>query len=88
MNATTKTIFSQKWNLIKPDLIKVGKGLLIALSGAAAAYLETIAGQIDFVKTFGPSIAPFAAMIFAALNSAIINALRKYATSTTYIDQQ
>ena len=88
MNQTTKTIFSQRWDLIKPDLLKIWKGFLIALAGGTAAYLETVAGQINFTKDFGPTFGPLVLIVFSSANMAVVNALLKFAGKTTYIDQQ
>lgn len=38
---------SQKFTLNKQDLLKVGKGALIALAGALGAYLLTLVGAVD-----------------------------------------
>ena len=54
--------------LNKEKWISVGKGLLIAVGGAAATYLATITTQLDF--------GPFTPMIVAGFSVAI-NYIRK-----------
>lgn len=39
---------SERLELNKKDMLKVGKGLLIAMGGAGVAYLAEVVGLIDF----------------------------------------
>ena len=60
---------SKKYTLNKADLIKIGKGLLIALGGTLATYLLEIIPAVDFgVWT------PFA----VGINSVLVNIIRKF----------
>ena len=87
MNSTKKTVFSASGTMLGVDWKKVGSGLLIALAGALATWLETdFLKLIDF-NSFG-QWATIALTVTTALNSALVNALRKFAQSTTSIDQQ
>ncbi len=62
---------SKKYRLNKIDLTKIGIGLLIALGGAFATYLEEIVPGVDF-GAFTP--------LAVAVNSIIVNAIRKFLT--------
>jgi hypothetical protein len=87
MNSTKKTVFSASGVMLGIDWKKVFTGLLIALGGALATWLETdLLALIDF-NSFG-QWSTIALPIATALNGAIVNAIRKYIQSTTYIDQQ
>jgi hypothetical protein len=58
-------------NISKEDWIKVGKGALIALAGAAITYLPTITGILEF--------GPWTPVITAGI-SILVNYLRKLVT--------
>jgi len=77
-----KWITSQKKQLIKQDLIKIGKGFLIAISGAVIALLTDISGMIDF-SIFG-EFAPYVSLAVASLASTAINAIRKWVSENEY----
>jgi hypothetical protein len=61
---------SAKFTLNSSDLVAIGKGLLIALAGAAATYLAGTVSKLDFGNY---------TLIVAALVSTIVNLLRKFA---------
>lgn len=67
---------SKKWSLIKPDLKKLAIGASIALLGALATYLQDTIPNIDF-GAYTP--------IVVAINSVLVNAIRKFIVSTVYI---
>lgn len=69
---------SQKYQLTWNDLEKVGKGLLIALAGAALTYLTEQIPNIDLGE-WTP--------IVVAFWSVIVNAARKWLSETRYIEQ-
>jgi len=60
---------SKKMSLNKDDIKKIGIGLLIALGGALATYLEELIPGLDFGSYSG---------IAVAINSVLVNALRKF----------
>ncbi|MDA2921705.1 hypothetical protein MYX07_00380 [Patescibacteria group bacterium AH-259-L07] len=62
---------SKKYSLNSIDWKKIGTGLLIALGGAFATYLEELIPSIDF-QSFTPLV--------VAINSIIINTIRKFLT--------
>lgn len=66
---------SKKYSFSKEDLTKVGKGFLIAISGAAiaagASYLEALPEMLD--------VGAWQA-VFVALVSTAVNAARKFLT--------
>lgn len=68
-------IKSEKWTLIKDDLKKLGIGAGIALLGALATYLQDTIPSVDF-GLYTP--------VIVALNSIIVNAIRKFITSSLY----
>ena len=53
---------SYKWHLNKADMISVGKGLLIAVGGAALTYITEVIGKIDFGQ-WTPIVVAAAAII-------------------------
>ena len=71
-----KQLFSQRWQLIKPDLKRIAIGAGIALLGALATYLESAIPSIDFGQ-WTP--------IIVAVNAIIINTIRKFTISTVYV---
>jgi hypothetical protein len=75
-------MISQKWSLIKEDFIKIGKGFLIALGGAACAYLASLSNIIDY-SNFGV-YAPYVALGVSTVCSTIINSIQKLMSKTTY----
>jgi tartrate dehydratase beta subunit/fumarate hydratase class I family protein len=75
-------ITSPKWDLIKQDLVKIGKGALIALGGAAVVYLSQVSGMIDY-SNFGIWGAIVAALV-TSFSSVLINVLNKWINSSTY----
>ena len=87
MNATKKTVFSASGTMLAVDWKKVGTGLLIALGGALATWLETDLLQLIDFNSFG-QWSTIALPIATAINGAVVNAIRKFIQSTTYIDQQ
>ena len=66
---------SKRGELIKQDLLKVGKGALIAGAGAFAMYLLQGLTQIDYGD---------ATPVIVALLSVVINFARKYFTENKY----
>ena len=52
-------VFSKAWGLIKQDLIKVGKGLILAILGALVAFIGQVSGLIDYSQygQYGPFVA-------------------------------
>ena len=72
---------SEKWDLIKQDWYKIGKGLIISLIGATAAYLGQVSGLIDY-SSYG-QYGPFIALGVSVLCSNIANALNKLINTTT-----
>lgn len=60
---------SKKYQFNKQDLIKIGKGALIALGGAILTYAASIVGNIDFGA---------ATPIVVALAGILINAGRMF----------
>jgi hypothetical protein len=57
---------SDKFTLNSADLIKIGKGLLIALGGAALTYLSTIVTKVDFGVYTPLAVAIFSTLINTA----------------------
>ncbi len=76
------TIISQKWQLVKQDIKKVGKGLLIALAGSACAFLGDASGLIDYQQygTMGPVIA----LAISSVCSTLVNMISKWISFNTY----
>ena len=64
---------SYEYSLSKSDLIKLGKGALIAIGGAVLTYGSSIITKIDFGE-FTP--------IVVSVFSIAINACRKYVPAT------
>lgn len=58
-----------RFTLNKQDLIKIGKGFLIAVGGAALVYFTEVFAQIDW-GTWTP--------VVTALSAVLINAARKW----------
>ncbi len=91
MQKTFKTIFSDSWQIIKPDLIKVLKGFIIAVIGGVITYL-----QVDFigdlklvlVQHMSPEMMALAIGLLAAVNGSVVNFLRKLIGQTVYIDKK
>ncbi len=77
------TIVSKSWNLIKPDLIKIAKGALIAIGGSVVAYLGQLSGMIDYSHygVYGPIVATGV----SAVSSILINFLNKLINTSTYL---
>jgi len=71
-----KNIFSPNWTLIKQDLKKLAIGAGIALLGALATYLADTIPGLDFGQ-YTP--------IVVAVNSIIVNAIRKFIVSSVYV---
>lgn len=68
---------SEKYSLNKTDMMKVGKGALIATGGALLTYLTAVVGDIDFTLNYQSTalnLTPFV----AALLSVLINAASKF----------
>lgn len=63
---------SKKYKLNKQDLLKIGKGAVIALIGALLTYVASIAGNIDF-GAYTP--------IVVAVLAIVVNAGRKFIAS-------
>lgn len=70
-----KNMFSGKFSLNSIDFKKLGTGFLIALLGAVATYLQDTIPGIDFGQY---------TLIVGALNSLLVNLIRKFITETTY----
>ena len=68
-------MISKQYNLIKQDLIKVGKGALIAGTGVACTYILENVGNINF-GDFTPIVVGFI--------SILTNTLLKFVNKTKY----
>ena len=66
---------SKKYSLISEDLKRIGIGAMVAIIGALATYLQDTIPNIDF-GAYTP--------IAVAINSIIVNAVRKYISETIY----
>ncbi len=77
------TIVSKAWTLIKPDLIKIAKGALIAIGGAVVAYLGQLSGMIDY-SHYG-MYGPIVATSVSAVSSILINVINKWINTSTYL---
>jgi hypothetical protein len=71
-----KELFSPNWTLIKQDLKRIAIGAGIALLGALATYLEQEIPGFDF-GAYTP--------IVVAVNSILINAIRKFVMTSVYV---
>jgi len=71
-----KQTFSPNWALIKPDFRKIGIGVSVALLGALATYLEDTIPGLDFGQ-YTP--------VVVAINSILVNAIRKFIVSSVYV---
>lgn len=80
---SNKQVFSPAWNLIKQDLKKLLKGLIISVIGVVSAFLLQAIDMIDFSQygQHGPMIALGVGFLF----SNIANTLNKWIKSTTYL---
>ena len=76
---------SKKFDLIKEDLIKIGKGFLIALGGAVCAYLAQLGGVIDYTRY--AEAAPYVAVAVSAFSSTVINIIQKWINTSTYVEE-
>jgi hypothetical protein len=65
---------SKKYAISKVDLKKVGTGLVIALLGSLATYMEQTCSQIDFGSW---------TIFIVALNSTLVNLIRKWIADET-----
>ncbi len=65
---------SKKYTVSKEDLKKVGTGLVIALLGSLATFMEQTFSQIDFGS--------WTVLVFA-INSALVNLIRKWVADET-----
>ena len=63
-------IMQKKFRFDKSTLLKIGKGALIAGTGAVALYLLDAVGTMDFGSTWTP--------IIAVLVPVLINAIREW----------
>lgn len=70
-----KQTLSPRGELMKQDMIKIGKGALVAGGGAFAYYVLQGLTQVDYGE-FTP--------IVVAVLAVLINAVRKYITETKY----
>lgn len=68
---------SEQFSLGKSDLIKIGKGALLALAGALAGYLTVLAAEWKD--------SPGYAVIIAAVASTLANAIRKWVADTSKV---
>lgn len=68
-------MISYKFSLNSIDFKKLGIGLLIALLGALATYLQETIPGIDFGQY---------TLIVGAINSVVINFIRKFISETRY----
>lgn len=73
---------SKKWELIKQDLKKIGIGFLLALGGAAVAFLADLSSVIDYSQ-YGNN-AQIVALIVASVSSSLINVIRKWIGTNNY----
>lgn len=67
---------SNKYTLNKEDIISLGKGLLIAVAGAALTYLSENLGKINFGE-YTP--------VVVALFSVLANIIRKFVSTQSYL---
>lgn len=91
MQQTHKTLFSDSWKLIKPDIIKVLKGFIIAVIGGVITFLQVdfIDGlKIALVEHIRPEYMALIIGLMTAINSSVINFLRKLIGKNTYIDKK
>jgi hypothetical protein len=56
---------SDRFKLNKEDLLKIGKGALIAIGGSLLAYLGTVVGKVDW-GTYGFIAIPVASILINA----------------------
>jgi hypothetical protein len=75
-------VMSKKFELIKDDLKKVGRGFLLALGGAVIAFLADVGNIIDYTQ-YG-QYAQLVALVVASLSSSFINLIRKWMTFNAY----
>lgn len=75
---------SEKFKLIGEDFKKIGIGFIIAALGATATWMESdLLNLIDF-SHFG-TYAVLAQGVFFAVNSAIVDTIRKFLSTSTYV---
>lgn len=75
-------VTSKNYELVKQDIIKVGKGFLLALAGAMIAFLTDLTGIIDFSQ-YG-EMSPYLALAVGSVCSALVNMIRKYIEQNKY----
>ena len=75
-------IFSKKWELIKQDWKKIGKGFLISLGGLVCAYLANLSGLINF-SLYG-NMGPVIAIAVSFFASNLINIIQKWINVNEY----
>lgn len=70
---------SEKYSLVSEDLKRIGVGALVAVGGALITYLADTIPNVDF-GVYTP--------VIVALNSILLNSLRKYLTETFYMSKR
>lgn len=70
---------SKKYELIQEDLKRIGIGALVAVGGALLTYVADTIPNVDF-GVYTP--------VVVAISSVLINAGRKWITSTFYSNNQ
>jgi hypothetical protein len=68
---------SQKYALTKTDLMKIGKGALIAIGGAFLTYLSAVIGDINFTVNYQDNALNLTPFVSATI-SILINASWKF----------
>lgn len=65
------------YTITKNDLISIGKGLLIAVGGAALTYLNSVILKTDFSVHYGATIVNYTPIVYVFWSS-VVNVGRKY----------
>jgi hypothetical protein len=71
---------SPRFSIDGVDFNKVLTGLLVGLAGVGITILSMFAGANYHVELFGTDVSSIVTMAVAAVNSALVNLLRKYVT--------
>lgn len=80
--STKLTYTSPGYALTKADLISIGKGLLVAIGGAALTYLTAVVGKTNFTITYGGMMLNFTPVVYV-LWSGVVNGARKVLDGVT-----
>jgi hypothetical protein len=85
---TFQAIISKQWQIIKPEIKKIAIGFALGVGGALITFFETsfIPDVKDILVVYVPAIyIPLTLGFVTAVNSAIINTLRKYCKESVYV---